>query len=392
MSEKKEIIKDIITLLRVAMSLEALTIPPYMTAYWSIKKSPNTDANEKAKEIIHSVAMEEMLHMMSVGNIIASLDYCPLFYHKSNTLEKWGQDKLPILGIPIDLTPFSIEQVEKFLEIEKPVKPIDIKLASEDNFPRTNFQENEEEIKTLEDDLENTSDIDLKLNRIKEEVFIPNGELNIISEELENKVKACKTIGEFYTLLISELKKLEDEDFGKKGLSQLDLSYDPRIGGIDQRTIPSFVVDNKLKAIKLLQWVVDQGEGNQGNDDNPQDEDGELAHYYRFLQITKGMEIVKNEQSGVFEFDPSKSFVVDKNNVYKFTNNQSIYDLISIDTLANFDDNYFKMFKELQSFYLTGERRFVMQSFDYMVKLTSDANRLMELGVCPTFQFKESIK
>ncbi|MBD3907272.1 ferritin-like protein, partial [Chryseobacterium muglaense] len=62
---------DLVTLLRVAMSLEALTIPPYLTAYWSIKDSPTTNDNQEAKKIIHSVAMEEMLHMMSVGNILA---------------------------------------------------------------------------------------------------------------------------------------------------------------------------------------------------------------------------------------------------------------------------------------------------------------------------------
>ena len=46
--------------LQKAVELEFATIPPYLTAAFSIK--PN--ANRSSFEIIHSVYMEEMLHMI----------------------------------------------------------------------------------------------------------------------------------------------------------------------------------------------------------------------------------------------------------------------------------------------------------------------------------------
>ncbi|PAM95155.1 hypothetical protein B4N84_07690 [Flavobacterium sp. IR1] len=417
-------IQDVVTLLRVAMSLEALTIPPYLTAYWSIKDNPTITDNQEAKRIIHSVAMEEMLHMMSVGNILASLGACPLYYNKCNTLENWGKDKLPILGFPVDLAPFSVKQIEKFLEIEKPIKPIDLSISSRDSAlmqVRALDVDLMKEIKKLFDFFQNntglmdveiskiTNDIlakyelesifkmidinikgnielilELKLFFIKCFSFKPNEDIILNDKSLKKELDKCKSIGEFYHLLIKELRKLEDKDFKESGFKQLDLSHDPRVGTIEQRTIPSFIVDSKEKAIKLLEWVVDQGEGSEV----PMDNDGDLAHYYRFQQIAKGMKI-KSEKNGDFFFDKNESFVVNEQYVHRFGAND--YRLSHVDSNGlqdNFNSSYFTMFKELQAFYLTGNRRYIMQSFDYMMKMSTNAELLMDKETCPSFSFK----
>lgn len=415
---------DLVTLLRVAMSLEALTIPPYLTAYWSIKDSPTTNDNQEAKKIIHSVAMEEMLHMMSVGNILASLGACPLYYNKCNTLDKWGEDKLPILDFPVDLAPFSVKQIEKFLEIEKPIKPINLPISSRDSAlmqVRTSDVDLIKKIMELFDFLQkNTGLIDGKINKIANDIlakyelesifkvidmilkgnleailelklffikcfsFIPNEDIILNDESLKTELDKCKAIGEFYNLLIKELRKLDDKDFKESDFSQLDLSHDPRVGTIKQRTIPSFIVDSKEKAIELLKWVVDQGEGSEV----PMDNDGDLAHYYRFQQITKGMKI-KSDKNGDFFFDENGSFIVNEEYVHKFgANDYRLFDMDSGGLQNNFSSSYFTMFKELQAFYLTGNRRYIMQSFDYMMKMSTNAELLMDKGTCPSFSFK----
>jgi len=59
----------LLPLLQKALELELSTIPPYLTALLSIKMP----GNRVAANVIRTVAIEEMLHMVLVGNLIASL-------------------------------------------------------------------------------------------------------------------------------------------------------------------------------------------------------------------------------------------------------------------------------------------------------------------------------
>ncbi|MFN4089492.1 MAG: ferritin-like domain-containing protein, partial [Alphaproteobacteria bacterium] len=62
-------IRDVASLHRhlyAAMQLEHATIPPYLTALYSIH--PGT--NREAWHVIRTVAVEEMLHLTLVGNVM----------------------------------------------------------------------------------------------------------------------------------------------------------------------------------------------------------------------------------------------------------------------------------------------------------------------------------
>ena len=59
----------LLPLLQKALELELSTIPPYLTALLSIKMP----GNRVAANVIRTVAIEEMLHMVLVGNLISSL-------------------------------------------------------------------------------------------------------------------------------------------------------------------------------------------------------------------------------------------------------------------------------------------------------------------------------
>lgn len=52
--------------LKQALRLEHATIPPYLTALYSIKPGKNVDAFH----IIRQVAVEEMLHLSLVSNVL----------------------------------------------------------------------------------------------------------------------------------------------------------------------------------------------------------------------------------------------------------------------------------------------------------------------------------
>ena len=113
--------------LQTALVLEHSTIPPYLTALYSIREG----ANVEAAEVIRSVVMEEMLHMTLVANVMNAVgaepavdgpgfvpDYpCPL-PHSSGAFE-------------VGLLPFSKPALETFVRIERPA-PADAPPQDED--------------------------------------------------------------------------------------------------------------------------------------------------------------------------------------------------------------------------------------------------------------------
>ena len=109
--------------LQTALELEHATIPPYLCALYSIK--PGT--NLMPVEIIRSVVLEEMLHMIMVGNLLNAIGGKPEIGEKET-----GQGGKFIPDYPtrlpgdidptlvISLTYFSKESIETFWKIEHP--------------------------------------------------------------------------------------------------------------------------------------------------------------------------------------------------------------------------------------------------------------------------------
>jgi rubrerythrin len=62
-------LEELYPLLQKAIELEHSTIPPYLTAMFSLK--PGT--NLVQRQIIHSIVIEEMLHMSIAANILNAL-------------------------------------------------------------------------------------------------------------------------------------------------------------------------------------------------------------------------------------------------------------------------------------------------------------------------------
>ncbi len=108
--------EELIDHLKTALILEHATIPPYLCALYSIKEGTNLPAAHR----IRSVAVEEMLHMVLVANLLNAIGGTPSLANDKfvpsypTTLPR--SDK----QIEILLRPFSPDAIENFMEIERP--------------------------------------------------------------------------------------------------------------------------------------------------------------------------------------------------------------------------------------------------------------------------------
>ncbi|WP_286748100.1 ferritin-like protein [Roseivirga sp. UBA1976] len=245
-SEKKSI-EDLKADLQTAMDLELSTIPPYLSALYSIKEGTNLES----VEIIKSVVIEEMLHMVMVANLLNAVGGTPsIGTFTPNYPSQLPGNVMPQLIVP--LAPFSIDSIRTFEKIEHP-----------------------------EGALQFLSEKDKELAR--------------------NSADPSFTgIGEFYKAIKDTLIKLEKEA-QNKGESiftpNRNQVSDEQYYGSGGKII---TVNNLTDAIQLIDEIVGQGEGTLGTifsqEYDPKDDDYKLfgpdveeyAHYFRFKEIRFG--------------------------------------------------------------------------------------------------------
>lgn len=107
---------ELIRHLETALKLEHATIPPYICALYSIKEG----TNHEAAMHIRSVALEEMLHMTLVANLLTAVGGTPVVTDPDFILRHG--DTLPgIAQSPrVDLARLSVNALDLFLRIESP--------------------------------------------------------------------------------------------------------------------------------------------------------------------------------------------------------------------------------------------------------------------------------
>ena len=96
--------------------LEHSTIPPYLCALYSIEDGSNVEA----AEIIRSVVMEEMLHMVLVANVLNAMGGAPSIGHAGFVPRYPTQLPYSDGRLVVQLRRFSPEAVDTFLAIERP--------------------------------------------------------------------------------------------------------------------------------------------------------------------------------------------------------------------------------------------------------------------------------
>ena len=214
--------------LQEAIALEHFTIPPYLCALYSIKDG----ANVAARDIIRTVVVEEMLHMVMAANILNAIGGTPRISAKKFLPHYPRPLPHSAIDFQVSLLRFSKEAVNTFLRIERPAK-------SALPPPKDKF----------------------------------------------------RSIGEFYQAVREALMRFDAEAKArgdKKGIftgTQAQVSKENYYGSGGELVAVYSIED----ANRAIDEIVGQGEGIDSGilaeDDGVLDEDVELAHYYRFNQI-----------------------------------------------------------------------------------------------------------
>lgn len=227
-------------LLQTALELELSTIPPYLTALLSIKR----ESNRICANLIRSVMMEEMLHMLLVGNVMSSLggkvrlasEQIPRYPLRL----AFNGKAFKFREFDVNLERFSRAAIQTFLKIEIP---------------------------------------DSLLSRRRTRAATPELDIPGI------------TIGDFYEGLIAKLGALCD-DYGEPAVFSGDPSHQIGEQYYWAGGGKPVVVTGLASATEALRTIVSQGEGGRDTIDDDDahyfDQPEEVAHYFRFNEVAAG--------------------------------------------------------------------------------------------------------
>lgn len=272
--------------LRQAMKLEHATIPPYITALYSIKPGTNLEA----WHIIRTVAVEEILHLTLVANVLNAVggnikstltapDFVP---HYPTPLPRGKTD------FEVGLIKFSPEALGTFLNIE---------LEEEDVYEDYRLLVSKDQQKNI---------------------------LRVLNADDPNLT--FYSIGAFYAEIVRGLsalyKQMGDNLFCGDPQRQITPEYYYNGGG---DIIPVTDLHSAIRALRVIQ---EQGEGSRVG--AIYDAELELGHYYRFQQLQKKQYYVINkdypEQSDRPNDPTGDSFEIDWDAVYPLKPNATLSD------------------------------------------------------------------
>ncbi len=217
--------------LQKAIELEHSTIPPYLTALFSLKAGMNLQIGQ----LIHQIVIQEMLHMTISCNILIALRGHPKINTPHFVPDYPGNLPMKIGGkaFIVGIEAFSKELVKNtFMVIEEPEQPI-----------------------------------------------APSAALRTAAED------EYRTIGEFYDALKTSIQQLPADAFDPASTQYQVLSWFP-----PEQLFPIVDADSACAAIDI---IIQQGEGSSTSPFEGSDGDTpyEPAHFYKFAEIYQGHRI-----------------------------------------------------------------------------------------------------
>jgi hypothetical protein len=321
------------------VELEHATIPPYLCALYSIREG----TNQTAAQIIRSVVMEEMLHMVLASNVLNAIkgrvsmkhrDFVPVYPLKLRPID----DK-----VVVNLDPFSPTAIETFVRIERPSKPQRQPIGCD-------------------------------------------------------CIEQFSTIGQFYEAIELGLIELSKRGNLFVGDRSWQITSDHYYGGGGKLT----TVTDLDSALKALREIVGQGEGVHhtiwDGDDEFGGEVAEAAHYFRFKEILAGRRYQAGDKPSS---EPSGEFFdVRWDAVYPMRKNPKMADYPAGTELrekaASFNRTYMSLLNELH-LATNGNPERLMASVPIMYQLKYQATELMKIPTLkgdetagPTFEYMAS--
>ncbi|WP_437949992.1 ferritin-like protein [Sorangium sp. So ce296] len=230
--------EELFTFIQCAIELEHSTIPPYLTALYSLLPG----SNQAAADIFTSVLREEMLHMSIASNLLIALGGKPCFSKREFIPRYPGTLPMEVDdGLVVGLAPCSKDLIyNTFMRIEQPEHPLSLRL--------------------------------------------PDGSYSSYPSVAPGKYS---TISEFYNVLLDKLRSLTVT------WGQREAQVTPETTGTAWfRTSDWFPISSLETAEEAIQVIVTEGEGATTS---PVDGDGDPAHFYRFGEIYYGAKMVHHE-------------------------------------------------------------------------------------------------
>lgn len=239
--------------LQTALRIEHATMPPYLYSLFSLG-----DKNGEVADVLYSVALEEMLHMLLVGNIIKALGARPLIDDAGFPMTYPGPLPGAIGDFQVRLRAYSPEQVcSVFMKIERPKNLLDFPVLS------------------------------------------------------SFRTETDQTIGAFYSRVREIFEEFGDELIvNSSGIDQLETNE----FNIGQK------ITSACAAIRAIDLIVQQGEGTDQDPLTPSDDgfstNSPLAHYYRFAELTNGR--LKPNPNASQDLPPAQRYYYDERDQIPF--------------------------------------------------------------------------
>jgi rubrerythrin len=326
-------------MVQCAIKLEHATLPPYLTAMWSVK-----DKKHQAYQILRSIVYEEMGHLGTVSNLLTTIGGAPVFSDK---------DFVPHYParLPCDIHPKVT-----------PPNVIDWKVGLSRLTPAV------------------VSDVFMIIE------YPEKGPIQTMEFAIAAAMRPTfHTIGEFYDALAHTLEHLVDNNkikiTGQNQLSEAFIGHDE-----NQQNVLKPITTLK-EALDAIEHIKEQGEGTPSSPDAPMF-GHELAHYYKFKQIQVGRNFAQQADKSwtlsgdFFDFPsvypmadiPSGGYPMDRLP-------QEVADLIK-----KFNDDYKSLLELLQSAWKKGEKegQSDLTSAEILMDgLGSNAVDLMKISIGP---------
>ena len=332
-------LEDLRYYLGQAMKLEHATIPPYITALYSIKPGTNLEAFH----IIRAVAVEEMLHLTLVANVLNAVggnikstltapDFTP---HYPTYLPTGATD------FQVGLVKFSAESVETFMNIERGEQDV-----SEDH-PL---------------------------------VVSKGGRENLLRVRNSDPALTFYSIGEFYSEIVRGVfalhQEMRDALFCGDPQRQITPAYYYNGGG---DIVPVKDLNSAIRALTIIQ---EQGEGSRVG--AIYDAERELGHYYRFQQLQKEKYYIVNrhepEESDRPNEPTGESFKVDWDAVYPLQPNAKLNDYPQgsevYEAALKFQKGYSKFLADIE-YAFDGHPEMLIPAVGGMFRLKEQASQLI---------------
>ncbi len=255
--------EELIFILSEASSLEHMIMCEYLFAAFSMKRdvsegvtAAQLEAMKRWERIVSEVAMQEMLHLSLVSNLLSAVGSIP-FFNRPNFP---AQSRYYPTGIQLALLPFGHDALQHFLYLERP-EGMELEDAPEFTVSAT-----------------------------------PKPAIMLTDDDHVAPIpQDFATVGHLYRGIEQGLRHLV-EKYGEK---QVFIGPPRAQATQEQFGWPELVaVIDLASAVQAIETIVEQGEGARG--------DWQNAHYGKFLQIMQEYSAMKQQDPN---FEPARPVV-----------------------------------------------------------------------------------